>query len=40
MNATDAEILALVREIVEEYDSKANANIPTYVLVDALEGTK
>jgi len=35
---SDAEVLALVREIVEEYDAKANANIPTYVLVDALGG--
>ena len=30
--------LALVREIVEEYDAKANPNIPTYVLVEALKG--
>ena len=38
MKPTDAEVLAIVREIVEEYDAKDNANIPTYVLVGALGG--
>ena len=36
MTTTDAEVLALIRKIVKKYNAKGSANIPTYVLVDAL----